>query len=101
MTRPTDPIELYAWLKQEISKLEDDMDKIKEEVFKTVESQGDEIDKGNYVIKCQKRPKYKFSDQYDKMNDELKSLRAEEIKSGTAVIDGYSEFVRINFKKES
>ena len=61
MTRPTDPIELYAWLKQEISKLEEEMDHIKEVVYQTVEQAGDEIDKGDYVLRCQKRPKYKFS----------------------------------------
>ena len=99
MTRPTDPIELYAWLKQEISKLEDEMDHIKEVVYQTVEQAGDEIDKGDYVLRCQKRPKYKFSEQFEQKNGELKVMRAEEIKNGTAVIDGYSEFVRINFKK--
>ena len=101
MTRPTEAIELYAWLKQEISKLEDEMDQIKESVFKTVEEAGEELDKGDYVLKCQKRPKYKFSEQYEQKNGELKTLRAEEIKNGTAVVDGYSEFVRINFKKGS
>lgn len=99
MTRPTDPIELYAWLKQEISKLEEEMDHIKEVVYQTVEQAGDEIDKGDYVLRCQKRPKYKFSEQFEQKNGELKVMRAEEIKNGTAVIDGYSEFVRINFKK--
>jgi len=100
MTRPTDPIELYAWLKQEVSKLEDELDGIKEAVLKEVLAQGEEIDKGDYVIRSQKRPKYKFSDQYDKMNGELKKLRAAEIENGTAVVDGYSEFVKINFKKK-
>ncbi len=100
MTRPTDPVELYAWLKQEISKLEDEMDQIKEEVFKTVEGQGEEIDKGDFVIRSYKRAKYKFSEDYDKRNSELMALRAAEIESGTAVVDGYSEFVKINFKKK-
>lgn len=99
MTRPTDPIELYAWLKQEVSKLEDEMDGIKEEVFKAVESQGEEVDKGDFVIRSYKRPKYKFSDEYNQKNDELKKLRAAEIENETAVVDGFSEFVKINFKK--
>ena len=75
------------------------MDHIKEVVYQTVEQAGDEIDKGDYVLRCQKRPKYKFSEQFEQKNGELKVMRAEEIKNGTAVIDGYSEFVRINFKK--
>jgi hypothetical protein len=99
MTRPTDPIELYAWLKQEVSKLEDEMDDLKEEVFKAVDGQGEEVDKGSFVIRSYKRPKYKFSDEYNSKNTELKSLRAAEIDNGTASIDGYSEFVKINFKK--
>ncbi len=101
MTRPTDPIELYAWLKQEVSKLEDEMDDLKEEVFKTVDGQGEEVDKGSFVIRSYKRPKYKFSDGYNTKNSELKKLRAAEIDNGTASIDGYSEFVKIHFKKEA
>jgi len=99
MARPTDPIELYAWLKQEVSKLEDEMDGLKEEVFKAVDGQGEEVDKGSFVIRSYKRPKYKFSDDYNAKNTELKSLRAAEIDNGTAEIDGYSEYVKINFKK--
>lgn len=101
MTRPTDPIELYAWLKQEVSKLEDEMDQIKDTVLKEVVAQGDEVDKENFVIRSYKRPKYKFSDDYNTKNDELKKLRAEEIDKGTAVVDGYSEYVKINFKKKT
>lgn len=101
MTRPTDPIELYAWLKQEVSKLEDEMDAIKEDVFKAVDSQGEEVDKGNFIIRSYKRPKYKFSEDYDRKNSELKALRAAEIDNGTAVVDGYSEYVKINFRKEA
>ncbi len=100
MTRPTDPIELYAWLKQEISKLDSELDAIKDEVFKAVDADGEEVDKGTFVIRSYKRPKYKFSDDYNKRNDELKALRAEEIDNGTANIDSYSEYVQVRFKKE-
>ena len=100
MTRPTDPIELYAWLKQEVSKLEDEMDAIKEDVFKTVDGQGEEIEKDGFVIRSYKRPKYKHSDEYNNKNSELKALRAAEVENGTATIDGYTEYVKINFKKE-
>ena len=100
MTRPTDPIELYAWLKLEVSKLENEMDAIKEDVFKAVDSQGEEVDKGSFVIRSYKRPKYKYSEQYNSKNSELKALRAEEVENGTAVVDGYTEYVKINFKKE-
>lgn len=99
MTRPTDPIELYAWLKQEVSKLEDEMDGIKEEVFKAVDSQGEEVEKEGFVIRSYKRPKYKYSEQYNTKNGELKAMRAAEVENGTAVVDGYTEYVKINFKK--
>jgi hypothetical protein len=38
--RPTDPIELYAWLKQQISSLETELDELKESVFASVDSTG-------------------------------------------------------------
>ena len=52
------------------------------------------------MIRSYKRPKYKYSDEYNTRNSELKSLRAAEVESGTAVIDGYTEYVKINFKKQ-
>ena len=99
MNRPTDAVELYAWLKQEISSLEKELDNIKDDVFKTVDSAGGEADRGSFVIRSYKRPKYKHSEEYDKKNSELKELRAKEIEDGVATVDSYTEFVKINFKK--
>ncbi|MEM7452926.1 MAG: hypothetical protein AAF456_01100 [Planctomycetota bacterium] len=99
MSRPTDPLELYAWLKQEISNLEKELDGIKDEVFSKVDSAGGESDHGTFVIRSYKRPKYKHSEDYDKKNSELKELRAKEIEDGVATVESYSEFVKINFKK--
>lgn len=98
--RPSDPLERYAWLKQQISLLEAELDEIKDDVLKTVEGSGGEFANDQFVLKTSKRPKYKFSDDYEAKNNELKELRKVEIDSGTAVIDGYSEFVTIRFKKE-
>ena len=100
MSRPTDPIELYAWLKQEISKLDAEMDDLKEEVFKAVDAQCEEVEKEGFTIRSYKRPKYKFSDTYKQKNDELKALKAEEIEKEVATIDGYTEYVTVRFKKE-
>lgn len=97
--KPTDPIERYVWLKQQISQLESELDEIKGEVFKSVDGEGGELAQENYVLKTTKRPKYKFSDDYEKKNSELKELRKSEIESGSATIDGYSEFVTVRFKK--
>lgn len=98
--KPTDPVELYAWLKQQISTLEAELDGIKDDVFKAVDGDGGELAKDDYVLKTSKRPKYKFSSDYDAKNTELKELRKSEIDSGTATIDSYSEFVTIRFKKK-
>lgn len=99
MNKPTDTIELYAWLKTEISKLEDELDAIKDDVMKAVQSKDGELETDAFTLKTVKRPKYKFSAAYDAKNDELKNLKKEEIEKGIAVIDGYSEFVKINFAK--
>ena len=97
--RPTDPIELYAWLKQQISLLETELDELKESVFETVDATGGMVEKDGYVVRSQKRPKYKFSAAYEKKNDELKELKKSEIESGAAKIDGYSTFVTVKFQK--
>ena len=97
--KPTDPIELYVWLKQQISQLESELDDLKEAVFQTVDGQGGEVAEESFVLKTSKRPKYKFSEDYEKKNSELKQQRKSEIDSGTATIDGYSEIVTVRFKK--
>ncbi len=98
--RPTGPLELYAWLKQQISELDAELDSLKESVFSSVDSTGGIFEKDNYAIRSQKRPKYKFSTNYATKNDELKALKKSEIDEGIATIDGYSEFVTIKFKKK-
>jgi len=55
--KPTDPIELYAWLKQQISTLEKELDDVKDEVFDLVEKDGGQTDRDDFVMKCTKRPK--------------------------------------------
>ena len=90
----------YIELKQEISALEKELDTLKEKVFADVDGQGGEIDDEKFVIRSYKSPRYKFSETYDKKNAEVKELRKKEIDDGIAVIDGYSEFVKLNFKKE-
>lgn len=97
--RPTDPIELYAWLKQEISALETELNELKESVFDAVDKTGGTVEKDGYVLRSQKRPKYKFSTAFDEKNDELKMLKKLEIESGVATIEGYSTFVTVKFKK--
>ena len=97
--RPTDPIELYAWLKQQISSLETELDGLKESVFASVDSTGGIFEKDGYVVRSQKRPKYKFSADYDQKNDELKQLKKSEIEMGVATIESYSTFVTVKFQK--
>ena len=91
--------ERYVELKREISKLENELDELKESIFKAVDTAGGEVAADNYVLKTQKRLKYKYSDDYEAKNKELKELKKAEVKNGIAVIEGYSEFVTLKFKE--
>lgn len=97
--KPTDPVELYAWLKQQISELEAELNEVKDAVFSIVDQDGGALERDDFVLKCTKRPKYKFSEVYDQKNEELKSLKKSEIENGVATIDGYSQFVTFRAKK--
>ena len=91
-------LERYAEIKKSISELEKELDEIKASVFESVEASKGVIENDTFVLKTQKRPKYKFSEAYESKNSELKELRKKEIDDGTATIDGYSEFVTVKFK---
>ncbi|MDB4778213.1 hypothetical protein OAG68_02030 [bacterium] len=91
-------LERYVELKREISQLEKELDELKEAIFRTVDGAGGEVAEDKFVLKTQKRPKYKFSDSYEAKNKELKDLKKAEISNGVATIDGYSEFVTVKFK---
>lgn len=90
--------EKYVALKDEISKLEEELALIKDKVFQAVDDAGGKFEHQKFVLKTQKRPKYKFSDEYEAKNKELKALKKDEIDSGVATIDGYSEFVTLKAK---
>ncbi len=94
-----DGLSRYIEIKQQISALEKELEELKDDVFSNVDGQGGEVTFGNCTVRSYKNPKYKFSDNYDKMNAEVKELRKKEIEDGTAKIDGYSEYVRLTFKK--
>lgn len=96
MAEPT--LERYVELKRQIAELEKELDTIKETIFQTVDGAGGQVAEERYVLKTQRRPKYKFSDTYEAKNQELKDLKKAEIDNGIATIDGYSEFVTIKFK---
>ncbi len=93
------PIEKYVSLKKEIARLEDELDELKESIFSKVEESGGKVENEAFVLSSQKRPRYKFSDDYEKKNDELKALKKQEIESGAATISGYSEFVTVKFRE--
>lgn len=98
--KPSEPIALYSWLKQQISELEKELDSVKDQVYELVDKDGGELEQDNCVFKCTKRPKYKFSEAYEQKNEELKALKKSEIENGLAVIDGYSQYVTFRVKKE-
>lgn len=93
-------LERYVELKREIAELEKELDALKESIFQTVDGAGGEVAEDKFVLKTQRRPKYKFSADYEAKNQELKDLKKAEIENGTATIDGYSEFVTIKFKND-
>ena len=68
-------VERYVELKREISKLEKELDDLKDSIFQTVDTAGGEVTEEGYVLKTQKRPKYKYSDEYETKNKELKDLK--------------------------
>ena len=91
-------LERYAEIKKTISGLEKELDEIKSVVFESVEASDGVVENETFVLKTQKRPKYKFSADYETKNAELKDLRKKEIDDGVATIDSYSEFVTVKFK---
>ncbi len=97
---PSESIERYIELKQQISALEKELDALKEKVFADVDGKGGEIDEEKFVIRSYKSPRYKFSDAYEKKNTEVKELRKKEIEDGIATVESHSEFVKLTFKKE-
>ena len=94
----TKSLQRYIEIKQQIGELERELDELKDDVFKAVDKKGGEVAEDSFVIRSYKQPKYKFSSTYESKNSELKELRKSEIESGTAQIDGYSEFVKVRFK---
>ncbi len=91
----------YVEIKQQIAALEEELDSLKEGVFTEVDARGGEIANESFVIRSYKQPKYRFSQTYEAKNNELKEMKKQEIDDGTAVIDGYSEFVKLNLKKNA
>jgi hypothetical protein len=79
--------------------LEKELDTLKQEVFADVDAQGGEVDSETFVIRSYKSPRYKFSQEYETRNAALKELRNREIEEGIAVVEGYTEYVKLNFKK--
>ena len=49
-------LERYVELKRQISKLENELDDLKDSIFKSVDTAGGEIAAEGYVLKTQKRP---------------------------------------------
>lgn len=91
-------LQRYVEIKREISQLEKELDQLKTTIFQAVDGAGGEVAEEKFVLKTQKRPKYKFSSDYETKNQELKELKKSEIANGVATIDGYSEFVTVKFK---
>ena len=93
-------LERYVELKEQIGKLEDELEGLKEKVFQVVEASKDNrLEFGAFTFKSQKRPKYKFSAEYEAKDRELKALKKSEIEDEIATIEGYSEYVTLKPNK--
>ena len=87
-------IDRYIELKQQIDKLEDELDGLKDNIFKIVDAADDnKIESDTYTLKSTRRVKYKYSQEYDAKNKELKALKKSEIENKIATEDGFSEYV--------
>jgi len=95
----SESLEKYIELKKQIGALEKELDALKDDVFQSVASDGGEVAGEGYPVRSYKTPKYSFSEDYEAKNAELKELRKSEIDSGAATVSGYSEYVKITFKK--
>ncbi|MEM7476059.1 MAG: hypothetical protein AAF483_13780, partial [Planctomycetota bacterium] len=65
----------YIDLKKQISELEKKLDALKDEVFQAVDTEGGEVAGEGYTVRSYKQPRYKFSEEYEAKNSELKELR--------------------------
>ena len=92
-------IDRYIELKQQIDKLEDELDGLKDNIFKIVDAADDnKIESDTYTLKSTRRVKYKYSQEYDAKNKELKALKKSEIENKIATEDGFSEYVTLKLK---
>ena len=92
-------LERYVELKQQIDKLEDELEGMKGDVFQFVNAENDKkFENDKFTFKATSRPKYKYSDEYEAKNRELKELKTSEIKDQVATIAGYSEYVTLKLK---
>ena len=92
-------IDRYIELKQKIDELEDELDGIKDNIFKIVDAAEDnKIESDTYTLKSTRRVKYKYSQEYDAKNKELKALKKSEIENKIATEDGFSEYVTLKLK---
>ena len=92
-------IDRYIELKQQIDKLEDELDGMKDKIFKIVDAAKDnKIESDVYTLKSTRRVKYKYSEEYEAKNKELKALKKSEIENKIATEDGFSEYVTLKLK---
>lgn len=92
-------IDRYIEIKQQIDKLEDELDGLKDNIFKIVDAADDnKIESDTYTLKSTRRVKYKYSQEYDAKNKELKALKKSEIENKIATEDGFSEYVTLKLK---
>lgn len=97
---PNEKLSRYVEIKRQIAELERELDELKDAVFADVDGQGGEVADEGFVIRSYKTPRYRFSESFEQKNNELKELRKQEIDNGIATVEGWSEFVKLTFRKK-
>lgn len=101
-----DALVRYIQLKEQLARLEAELEAVKAEAIRFVKAQDTVIEDDAVKVRYTSRPKYRFSPAITRMEealklakDALKEEQEREIAAGLAVEDGRTEFISVHFKK--
>lgn len=107
MTDPADALVRYIQLKEQIARLEAELEAVKTDAIAFVKAQDTVIEDDAVKVRYQRRPKWRFSAAVEQMEqslklakDALKTEQEREIAEGLATEDGCTELIIVQFKKQ-
>ena len=89
----------YVGLKAQVRALQHEMKDIYPQVLAAMKMSEEKRDIGGAVLSYQSRKNYRYSDQIQKISDELKTRKKNEIETGVAEVESITESVVVRFKK--